>query len=70
MNLQKEFDRLESTLEFLYSKMELLGEDELVQHQMMYLSEEIDITKAKLLDIEMKIFLSTLSNDEEDESIH
>ena len=36
----------------------------------MYLSEEIDITKAKLLDIEMKIFLSTLSNDEEDESIH
>lgn len=69
MNIQKEFDRLESTLEFLYSKMELLGENELVQHQMMYLSEEIDITKAKLLDIEMKIFLSTLSNDEEDESI-
>lgn len=70
MNLQKEFDRLESTLEFLYSKMELLDEDELVQRQMMYLSEEIDITKAKLLDIEMKIFLSTLSNDDEDESIH
>ena len=70
MNLQKEFDRLESKLEFLYSKMESLGEDELVHRQMMYLSEEIDITKAKLLDIEMKIFLSTLSNDEENESIH
>ena len=70
MNLQKEFNRLESTLEFLYSKMELLGEDELVQHQMMYLSKEIDITKSKILDMEMKIFLSTLSNDEEDESIH
>ena len=50
--------------------MELLGEDELVQHQMMHLSEEIDITKAKLLDIGMKIFLSTLSNDKEDEYIH
>ena len=70
MNLQKEFDRLESTLEFLYSKMKLLGEDELVHHQMMYLSKEIDITKAKILGIETKIFLSTLSNDEEDESIH
>ena len=70
MNLQKEFDRLESTLEFLYSKIESLGEDDLVQHQMMFLSEEIDVTKAKLLDIELKIFLSTLSNEEKDESIH
>ena len=50
--------------------MEPLGEDELAHYQIMYLSEEIDITKANLLDIEMKIFLSTLSNDEEDESIH
>ena len=69
MNLQKEFNRHESTLEFLHSKMELLGEDELFQKQMMYLSKEIDITKSKILDMEMKIVLSTLSNDEEDESI-
>ena len=69
MNLQKEFNRHDSTPEFLYSKMELLGEDELFQQQMMYLSKEIDITKSKILDMEMKIFLSTLSNDEEDESI-
>ena len=48
----------------------LVDDDESVQHQMAYLSEEIDLTKTKLLDIEMKIFLSTLSNEEEDESIH
>ncbi len=71
MNLENEFDRLETTLNFLYSKMALLvDDDESVQHQMAYLSEEIDLTKTKLLDIEMKIFLSTLSNEEEDESIH
>ena len=73
MNLKNEFDRLETTLIFLYSKIALLvdddNDDEAVQHQMAYLSEEIDLTKTKLLDIEMKIFLSTLSN-EEDESIH
>ena len=69
MNLQKEFNRHESTPEFPYSKMELLGEDELFQQQMMYLSKEIDITKSKILDMEMKIFLSTLTNDEEDEAI-
>jgi len=71
MNLENEFDRLETTLNFLYSKMALLvDDDESVQHQMAYLSEEIDLTKTKLLEIEMKIFLSTLSNEEEDESIH
>ena len=71
MNLENEFDRLETTLNFLYSKMALLvDDDESVQHQMAYLSEEIDLTKTKILDIEMKIFLSTLSNEEEDESIH
>ena len=71
MNLENEFDRLETTLNFLYSKMALLvDDDESIQHQMAYLSEEIDLTKTKLLDIEMKIFLSTLSNEEEDESIH
>jgi len=71
MNLKNEFDRLETTLNFLYSKMALLvDDDESVQHQMAYLSEEIDLTKTKLLEIEMKIFLSTLSNEEEDESIH
>jgi hypothetical protein len=71
MNLENEFDRLETTLNFLYSKMALLvDDDESVQHQMAYLSEEIDLTKTKLLDIEMKIFLSTLSKEEEDESIH
>ena len=71
MNLENEFDRLETTLNFLYSKMALLvDDDESVQHQMAYLSEEIDLTKTKLLDIEMKIFLSTLSNEEKDESIH
>ena len=70
MNLENEFDRIETTLNFLYSKMALLvDDDEAVQHQMAYLSEEIDLTKTKLLDIEMKIFLSTLSN-EEDGSIH
>ncbi len=71
MNLENEFDRLETTLNFLYSKMALLvDDDESVQHQMAYLSEEIDLTKTKILDIEMKIFLSTLSKEEEDESIH
>lgn len=71
MNLENEFDRLETTLNFLYSKMALLvDDDESVQHQMAYLSEEIDLTKTNLLEIEMKIFLSTLSNEEEDESIH
>ena len=33
MNLQKEFDRLKVNTKFLYSKMELLGEDELIQHK-------------------------------------
>ena len=47
----------------------LVDDDEAVQHQMAYLSEEIDLTKTKPLEIEMMIFLSTLSN-EEDESIH
>ena len=71
MNLENEFDRLETALNFLYSKMALLvDDDESVQHQMAYLSEEIDLTKTKILDIEMKIFLSTLSKEEEDESIH
>ena len=71
MNLENEFDRLETTLNFLYSKTALLvDDDESVQHQMAYLSEEIDLTKTKILGIEMKIFLSTLSNEEKDESIH
>ena len=71
MNLENKFNRLETTLNFLYSKMALLvDDDESVQHQMAYLSEEIDLTKTNLLDIEMKIFLSTLSKEEEDESIH
>ena len=70
MNLESEFNRLETTLNFLYSKMNLLvNDDEAINHQMAYLSEEIDLTKMKLLEIEMKIFQSTLSN-KEDESIH
>ena len=70
MNLESEFNKLETTLNFLYSKMNLLvNDDEAINHQMAYLSEEIDLTKTKLLEIEMKIFQSTLSN-KEDESIH
>ena len=70
MNLEGELNKLETTLNFLYSKMNLLvNDDEAINHQMAYLPEEIDLTKMNLLEIEMKIFQSTLSN-KEDESIH
>jgi len=61
---QKEYDRLEKKLDYLNSRIrETLDSGEFASHQMSYLTEEVDKTKTKLMEIEVSDFFSQLEEE-------
>ena len=62
---QKEYDRLEKKLDYLNSRIrETLDSGEFSSHQMSYLTEEVDKTKTKLMEIEVSDFFSQLEEED------
>ena len=62
---QKEYDRLEKKLDYLNSGIrETLDSGEFASHQMSYLTEEVDKTKTKLMEIEVSDFFSQLEEED------
>lgn len=62
---QKEYDRLEKKLEYLNTRIrDTLDSGEFVSHQMSYLTEEVDKTKTRLMEIEVSDFYTQLEEEE------
>jgi len=62
---QKEYDRLEKKLDYLNSRIrETLDSGEFASHQMSYLTEEVDKTKTRLMEIEVSDFYTQLEEEE------
>ena len=61
MKNQKEYDRLDKKLEFLNARIrDTLDSGEFTSHQMSYLTEEVDKTKTRLMEIEVSDFYTQL----------
>tara|TARA_Y100000022_G_C13039289_1_gene279228 strand:+ start:49 stop:249 length:201 start_codon:yes stop_codon:yes gene_type:complete len=62
---QKEYDRLEKKLEYLNARIrDTLDSGEFASHQMSYLTEEVDKTKTRLMEIEVSDFYTQLEEEE------
>ena len=62
---QKQYDRLEKKLEYLNPRIrDTLDSGEFASHQMSYLTEEVDKTKTRLMEIEVSDFYTQLEEEE------
>ncbi len=64
---QKEYYMLEKKIDYLNARIkETLDSDEFSSHQMSYLTEEVDLTKTRLMEIEVSDFYSQLEKEVEE----